>query len=812
MKHILIVLAFILTSGYAGAQTLSGRVYDANSKDPLPGVVIYVPELQASAVTDTGGHYKLSHLPQRAFLVQVTLLGYKSITESIDFASVTKKDFALTESATLGNEVVITGVSQATEQRLNPVPMTSIDHLYIQQNLYSNAIDAISKVPGVSTVTTGPNVSKPFIRGLGYNRVLTLFDGQRQEGQQWGDEHGIEIDEYSIDRVEVIKGPASLMYGSDALAGVVSIIPTPPAPEGKIIGNFLNEYQTNNGMIGNSLMFAGNSKGFNWMVRGSHKMAMDYQNKYDGRDYNTAFRETDASASVGLNKEWGYSHLTFTLFDNLQEIPDGSRDSATGKFTKQISEADTIRQIVPDNELNTYDISVLHQHVQLYRLYDNSEFLFKKGGKMDLSLGYEGSIRREFSHPTDPNIAGLYLILNTYNYDVKYHLRTMKGWKPVIGANSMYQVNNSSKGTEAIIPSFNLFDIGGFAEVSKSFSRWELLGGVRYDVRKFNNSAMYTKTDPSTGFDTFVTGGDTAGAERPFYSYKTTFSGVTGSMGLSYNISDKFVIKANIARGYRAPNIAEISANGVHPGTNFYQLGNLNFKPEFSLQEDVGIDYTSDKMEFTFDVFNNTISNYIFDEQLLNSKGQDSIIVPGYSTFKFVASKAQLFGGEASLDIHLTKWLHFENAASLVEGINKGDGVQAVTDSTKYLPFIPPFHLVSDLRATFNKAYKHFRHIFAKAEVVYYAAQNHAFLAYGTETQTPGYTLVNSGIGTDITNKAGKTIFTLSFMANNLFDIAYQDHLSRLKYFGYDYATHRAGMYNVGRNFGIKLIVPLDLK
>ncbi len=378
MKTNFILALLLFVSSCLSAQTLRGKVFDEETKEALPGVILYIPDLEVSAVTDTGGRYKITNLPKRSLLIQVTLLVYATITEDVDLSTISQKDFPMKQSATLGNEVVITGVSQATATKMSPVPITSIDHMYIQQNLYSNAIDAITKVPGVNAVTTGPNISKPFIRGLGYNRILTLFDGQRQEGQQWGDEHGIEVDQYNIDRMEIIKGPASLMYGSDALAGVVSIFPTPAAPEGKIIGNVLNEYQTNNGLIGNSLMFAGNSNGLSWLVRGSHKMAEDYQNKVDGRNYNTAFQETDAFASFGINKSWGYSHLSFSLFDDLQEIPDGSRDSATGKFTKQISEADTVREIVPADELNTYQMSTLHQHVQLYRVYDNSEFLFKQ--------------------------------------------------------------------------------------------------------------------------------------------------------------------------------------------------------------------------------------------------------------------------------------------------------------------------------------------------------------------------------------------------------------------------------------------------
>src|SRR6202042_3800950 len=172
----------------------------------------------------------------------------------------------------------------------------AINKQYLQQNLSTNIIDAIAKVPGVTALTTGPNVSKPFIRGLGYNRILTLYDGVRQEGQQWGDEHGIEVDQYGIDRIEVIKGPATLTYGSDALAAVVNLIPTQPAPAGKMIGDVVGEYQTNNGMFGGSVMLgATNKKGFEYIARASHKEATNYQNKIDGRVFNTAFKETDAN-------------------------------------------------------------------------------------------------------------------------------------------------------------------------------------------------------------------------------------------------------------------------------------------------------------------------------------------------------------------------------------------------------------------------------------------------------------------------------------------------------------------------------------
>jgi iron complex outermembrane receptor protein len=156
------------------------------------------------------------------------------------------------------------------------------------------------------------------VRGLGYNRVVTLNNGARQEGQQWGDEHGVEVDEFSIDRAEIIKGPGSLLYGSDAMAGVINFVAPDPVEEGHITGEATASYQTNNQQQGYSLENAGNLKGLNWLLRGSRKLAGSYQNRYDGRVYNSGFGEWDANGYLGLNKRWGYSHFTFSSFN--QEV------------------------------------------------------------------------------------------------------------------------------------------------------------------------------------------------------------------------------------------------------------------------------------------------------------------------------------------------------------------------------------------------------------------------------------------------------------------------------------------------------------
>ncbi|HXO75706.1 MAG TPA: TonB-dependent receptor plug domain-containing protein, partial [Puia sp.] len=215
--------------------------------------------------------------------------------------------------------IIVTGVRGATLLRETPIAIVAVSSKTLLQTIEPNIIDAlVLHVPGLSAVKTGPNISKPFIRGLGYNRVLTLYDGIRQEGQQWGDEHGIEVDAYGIERAEVIKGPASLLYGSDALGGVVSLFPYMPAEkDSKLHGRWLSEYQSNNGLAGNAVRLSYSTlKGW-WAAKGSWRLAKNYTNPIDGRVYNTGFRETNLAIERGCYLKDGSIRIHATLYNNL---------------------------------------------------------------------------------------------------------------------------------------------------------------------------------------------------------------------------------------------------------------------------------------------------------------------------------------------------------------------------------------------------------------------------------------------------------------------------------------------------------------
>ncbi|WP_143309665.1 TonB-dependent receptor [Chitinophaga vietnamensis] len=800
----------------ASAQQLVIKGKILSHGKPLAFANVAIPALHAGAITDEKGTFQIQHITPGNYEIRVSMLGYQTqiIYKNMTAGTVILPDIYLEEDQSKLEEIVVTGVSRATAVRKNPVPIAVIGKREMNMNVNNNLIDAITKgVPGVSAVTTGPNISKPFIRGLGYNRVLTLFDGVRQEGQQWGDEHGIEIDQYGVGRAEVVKGPASLTYGSDALAGVINMIPDiPNVASGALKGSFLADYHTNNGMIGSSLGLAWRTGDWKYAARGTYKAAHNYQNSVDGYVYGTAFREYNLSALARVDKSWGHSQWGATLYDNMQEIPDGSRDSLTRKFTRQVKEsgADDIRNrpIVPDDELHTYRINPLHQRIQHYRVYNHTQY-----DNLSFTLGAQQSIRREYNHPEVPVQPGLYVVLNTFNYDVRYNLPTVSGIETTVGVNGMYQSNKSKNATDFPIPDYHLFDIGGFFFAKKTFGKVDLSGGLRYDHRYINWKDFYVGENKQHGFDQHVQLPDTAGARLQFPAFRHTYTGISGSLGATWNITERVLLKANIARGYRAPNITEIGSNGLDPGAHIVYLGNRNFKPEFSLQEDIGLLAYLPDLDLSVEVFNNNIDNYIYQARLYDNNGDPVVIVPGNTTYSYQQSRARLYGAEVSVNLHprVLKWLSWNNSAAYTEGLNRNDAlIKKNGDAARYLPFIPPFHFRSELRATASGSYGIFSHAYGRVELDAFAAQSHFYGVDRTETYTPGYTLINVGAGSGIINRKGKNLFDIFLQLDNVFDVAYQANMNRLKYFEYYSASPngRSGIYNMGRNFSVKVIVP----
>ncbi len=809
-KLILVAILFLSFQYAAVAQNvLKGKVTDRKEKATLSGASIYIPDLKIGAASKADGTYLLKNIPEGTYLIEVTFIGYASQYKELRFKGETIADFSLEQSSAESPEVVVTGVSSATEEHDNPVPVSFVTKNDLLETSSSNIIDALSNAPGVSQISMGPAISKPVIRGLGYNRVVVVNDGIRQEGQQFGDEFGIEVDPYTVDKVEILRGPASLSYGSDAMAGVINMLAAPTLPEGQIKGSLSTAYQSNNGYYGGSANIAGNNNGITWDARYTYTDARAYKNKFDGYVFNSGYGQSNFKGSIGVNRKWGYSRLTLSSFDLKLGIVEGGRDEETGQFNRHIAtdDGEDSTVIVTDSELKSYahDL-VIFQHVRHYKaVFDNSFAL--GNGRLGVRLGFQQNLRQEANDATLGNAFNIYFHLNTFNYDVRYTLPEKNHFEFSFGTNGMQQTSQNL-GSVFLVPEYNLFDLGLFAIGKKTFDKLTVSGGLRFDNRNMKGADLYLdeeghKTDPAE-----------PDALHRFTGYKSNFSGVSGSLGLAYDFTEAFYGKLNVSRGFRAPNIAESGSNGIHDGTPFYEIGDPNLKPETSIQIDATLGIDSKDVSLELNLFSNSINNYIFPVKLQSVYGGDSLRADPTAeegsdeatTFKFVSGDAVLTGAEFTFNVHpqTAKWFHFNNTFSMVRAIQKNQ-----PDDTKYLPYTPPNKLVSGIELTTGKIGSAIKNAYFRADLINCFKQDKIYYKFGDETVTPAYTLLNLGVGANITSKS-KTIFSLYLYASNITDVAYQSNMSRLKYGDPNAVTGRIGVYEMGRNFGAKLIIPVN--
>ena len=272
-------------------------------------------------------------------------------------------------------QVVVTGPTGAVKMQDMSMPAGVVDRNALRMTPATNIVDAVAKLPGVAQVSTGSGISKPVIRGLGYNRVVVVADGVRQEGQQWGDEHGVEIDGNAVSSVEVLKGPASLLYGSDALAGVLKLNTDPVVPLGKMRVNVNSEYHSNSGLVNYSFNFGGNKQGLSWNIRYGDKFAHAYKTPIDGYVPNTQFRERALSGMLGVNKAWGHTRLTGSYFHLTPSIAEGERDPLTGELEQ------------PYTDTKTYHHGLPYQQVYHYKAVLDNAF-YVGGGRLNAVLAY----------------------------------------------------------------------------------------------------------------------------------------------------------------------------------------------------------------------------------------------------------------------------------------------------------------------------------------------------------------------------------------------------------------------------------------
>ena len=809
----MLAIAGVLSIGSIRAQGfICGNIYDSEDHTPIYGATIYISELKTGASTDTSGHFQINNVPPGSFLGEVRMIGYATLAVTLYTVGNNGEyyhcqDIRLVKTPTEYHPVIITGVSGTQDRKRNPVPSILMTREHLLEHSATNAVNALAELPGVSAISTGNAISKPVIRGLGYNRVVVLRNGVRQEGQQWGDEHGVEIDEFEIDRVEIIKGPGSIMYGSDAMAGVINFLTIRTVSQGTIGGEVVTGFQSNGMLLGNSLMTEGNLHGISWQIRGSQKLAGNSRTPADGYVANSGFREYDASGFIGLNRTWGVSQITFSTFNQLLGLPEGERDSL-GRFL--VATGDDMGQVgyVPysSEDLKGYKYSIVEPVQQInHNRIGWASSIYRNKGRFKFDAGFQQNTRKEFAEAGSSDAIAVGLKLTTLSFNSVYYTNDPDqdddGGQLSLGLNLQRQ-QNKNIGSEFIIPEYVSHDAGVFAHYHYNIDEIYAGAGIRGDIRNVQSEELYLDTSGNPS------GNDSLSVLK-FESFKKYFTSISGIAGISWQPNDVVVFRFNISRGFRAPNIAELASNGKHEGTFRYEKGNSHLKPESSLQIDLGVVFTSDHFNIEVNGFTNSIQNYIYLSKVNSVFGGDSIVDPTDPAplFTFSQGKAQLIGCEITTDLHPhpLDWLHFENSFAVVNGTLLNQ-----PDSMTNLPFMPPMKLQSEIHAHNENGKGLFHHYFAGLSGAYYFTQNRIYSAYGTETATPSYFILEASAGTEIVNKNDKTICTISFHVNNVLDTKYQSHLSRLKYAPVNPATGNSGIYGQGRNFSVRLLIPFS--
>ena len=781
---------------------ITGKITDKATGLAIAGATVSVPDLKIGTSTNANGVFTLK-LPHGEYLVQVTAIGYASLTKLIDVDNTPAVDFILLRSNYELADVVVTTPGNTTTRKRATIPITVVTNKMIREGVANTAIDLIASQPGVNETTEGSGTTKPQINGLGFERVLTLMDGVPQEDFQWGDDHGILIDPYAVHDAEIIRGPASLQYGASAEAGVISFKSAPLPQNGAVQGSVLTEYHTNNGYLGTAVNIAGNHNGFVWGLQASSEAAHCYTNPKDGYVWGTAWNQTNARLTLGINRSWGYSRLTLSALNRRIELPDGNRDSTTGGF---IFDTPQNGRVAPNmHDYLSYSANIASDKILgEYQAWLQNSFNAGKG-RVGLDIGFARSIHHDIDSGT---VGSSNLLLGDIPFSLKYQLiGEQSGLKLTLGTNGMYEFHHNGEAPPEpytpnyAIPNYTNFEIGAYAIVEKNYKNLTLSGGLRHDRTFFTGDAMSLNSDGR------IVAAGTAGSMVQFAGFNNRYDGFSGSIGASYQLPAHNYIKLNLSKSYRAPAINELTSNGLNIGSNLVELGNINLKAEQGYQLDLAYGYDGQDVSVEADAFYNHINNFIFSDRTDSLSG-------GFPIYQYVSSNTAIIQGVSGfLNIHpvAAKWLEIANGFTYIYS-----HIPNSADSTSHLPYIPAPHLTTDVKFRINtRRNSILGETYFKVGLQHSWAQNNVYSAFYTELPSVQYTTFNAGLGTNFINpKTRKTICALYINCTNLTNLAYADHLNLAQYFlAYNgtpatVTQQSQGIYNMGRNIGFKLIFP----
>lgn len=761
--QILIFLPMLLLmgSGNLFAQSLIKGKITNQYGDPLAGVNVFLHQNITGTASQEDGTYQLtkpSHL--KVLTLEFSYIGYRTQAKTINLTKDAYSDYTVDiqlEASQLElQEVTITAgfIKQKDEV---PYPIETVKKTDIVMTGEINLSRAIARTPGVYFTNFGLGGGQPVIRGLTNTNLVTLNNGIKQEVFQFSSNHPFLIDEYTASHVEIIKGPASLQYGSDAVAGVVNVIRERPAKVNSIEGDVVSQYHSNTNGLVNSVGVKGSFDKFFFGVRGSLKSHEDYSDGNGNVVNNTRLNEGNLSLNTGLRSDRGI----FTLNYNYTDAEYGIQNQPQiNLFASPL--APTLLTKDRKNQ-------VWYQDLQINLLTSNNTIFFGKN-TLNVDLGYQSNTRELIEggiNMQNQLVAPLVtsMKLNTFSYNTKFKIPTGKH-SLIFGVNGGIMNNEADEEKPNIpMPDAKINDIGIYAIGDFQLAENLILtSGIRYDYRNMKSFPLET-----TNTDRF--------------EVDNTYSNVNGSLGVTYNFTENQFLKANLARGFRSPNIPELTQNGIHGGR--FERGD----PDLDAQSNYQLDFTyhlhTNWATLNIAPFFNSINNYIY----LVQTNEDAPIGGG-KIFQHVQNDANLWGGELALDIHPVSWLGIHGSYSIVRADITDD-----SEGINHPTFTPQDRLTGEIKIQ-QEELGFFKRPYFSVEVMRFVEQTRTGQ---NEASTPAFTLLNARIGASLA--IGKQDLDLFITGSNLANETYFDHLS---------VTKSLALNMIGRNIMVGLRLPFS--
>jgi iron complex outermembrane recepter protein len=735
----------ILSYHVTNAQnSITGTITDHDNL-PLPGATIYIPDLNKGTIANSDGKYELTSLPNGKIKIQYSFIGYINAIKTIELNGKTVELNIKLKSTTIeAGEIIITGFYNSTQHdNAVKIDVLKLDHFTTKST--ANFSEVLTKVPGVDMISKGSGVSKPVIRGLSMNDILVLNNGVRFENYQYSSHHPLGIDEFGIEDVEIIKGPASLLYGSDAIGGVINMIKEKPASVNTISGDYNLQFYSNSLGMTNNLGIKAASKKIFGGIRIGQKTNADYLQGSGTFVPNSRFNELSIKANAGYTDKIG----TFNLFYDFNNQKLG------------MVEDEAIAEVSKRGRKNRIWYEEFNNHL----LSSQNKLYFGKF-KLDINSAYQNT---ELIHFGEAKVYQIQMRLATITYEAILHLPSKINSEYIIGIQGLNQTNKNINDRETLLlPDAKTKNYSAYGLLQYTFfGKLKLQTGLRYDNKSVSTQSIGLPADQETYRQ----------------ALNKDYGSFSGSFGATFNYSEFLLFRTNFAAAYRTPNLAELTSKGPHELR--FEIGDQNLVPENSYETDLNIHYHIDNFMFDIAGFYNTINNYIF----ISPTGETT--TSGMNIYKYQQADSYLFGGEVGFHFHpeSMKWLSFEPTFSLVIGKQK---------SGVYLPFIPAQKFQFELRAE-KENLLFLRNAFVSVFTSTAFDQNNTALE---ETATKGYTLLDLSFGGNI--KIKNQLMSVTLSGNNLFDKKYIDHLSTLKEVGL-YDPGRNVTLNLKIPFGVKM-------